>query len=348
MTTKRLFIAAIYLALADLSALGGTSASNHWGAITNDVRMSIRLEGADLNIRTNQPVTLLICITNASANATIRFRSQNRVEDDPTYSVSVISPSGNDIALSTSGIFHGRGSGIAVSVGPGQARSFVFNVSRFCRFQELGAYRVTITKMVMSSETHGPFVVTSNPLSISVVPGRWEGPSSMAPRAAADAAAPLKWGPITNGMRMSIRYEGRPRDIKTNEPLVLVIRFENVTDDKAYSSYQAVGISTNPLNSVLYTVTTPSGKSLAPKRGEWSADGSGKFIMVRPKQSEEILCTPSPIFHFNEIGVYTIVAEKAFVPVGGRTNSFLVRSNPLSVSVVPGEWKTQSGAGKGF
>lgn len=141
--------------------------TNSWGPVNDDIQMSIRLKSDVSEIKTNQPVELLIGFKNVSTNETLRISTLNAIETDPGYSWIVTSPSGKDISPVPDNM-PVTGSGARIPLPPGQIIEFNFNLSLLCEFNEIGTYKIVAKKSIYSPSKHKLFKAVSNPLNIVV------------------------------------------------------------------------------------------------------------------------------------------------------------------------------------
>jgi hypothetical protein len=165
--------------LAAHSASTIVISSEAWGAVTNNVQMSVTVEGGSRNIKTNQPVSLRILIRNVGTNETFYVDVPAAIEMDPRFSFKIISPTGRNVSPKAPKIY--AGSGATLTLGPGQTNELRFNLSKLFKFEEVGTYTITATKEVWTLEESRNFKVVSAPLSVSVAPGKWDGPTNRAP-----------------------------------------------------------------------------------------------------------------------------------------------------------------------
>src|SRR5205823_1579090 len=94
------------------------------------------------------------------------------IEADPSFSFIVVSPAGEDVSpkapqinLSSSGDF--------IRLDPGQSTEVKFNLSQFCKFEEMGSYRIVAKRLISywpgkSNKVRNGFQLVSNPLSVSI------------------------------------------------------------------------------------------------------------------------------------------------------------------------------------
>jgi len=167
-----LYFISVFAGLATGQALAETSGIENWGAATNYLQMSISLKGGERQIKTNQAIVLSIQLRNLSTNETFHFYQYGEVERSQALSFCVIPPSGKTINPKTP--WSSRGQGSFVDVGPGEVKGIEFNLSKICKFDELGTYKIVggcflgywldregkISKNVR---------VNSNPLNVSIV-----------------------------------------------------------------------------------------------------------------------------------------------------------------------------------
>jgi DNA-binding beta-propeller fold protein YncE len=158
------------LVLAAWQTFADDLKTNDWGAVTNNAQMSISLTGGGNEIKTNEPVRLLIRFRNISTNETIAIFRPNAIETDPTFSFIVVSPSGKDVSPSSPKIF--VGSGGVLPIDPNQTVELEFNLSDLCKFDEVGTYKIIAKKGVGSRDGKKLFVVVSNPLYATIVPDK--------------------------------------------------------------------------------------------------------------------------------------------------------------------------------
>jgi len=151
----------------------------------------------------------------------------------------------------------------------------------------------------------------------------------------ADDQDTIKWGAWTNGVQMSIAIKDEPGPIKIDEPFRLLIKIKNGSTNATLYFNRWLAINVNP--SFLVDVRSPSGKNLSPNANV-VASGSGFVVSIPPKQVYEYEFNLSYLCRFNELWIYTITVGQ-LLGSGGK-NGWWVISNPLPLTVVPGEWKS--------
>ena len=124
-----------FLMLAVLICQQGCRQSNakdqsDWGAVTNNIQMSIRPESSADKITTNEPVKIQLRFRNVSTNETLVIFVANGTVYDPRYSLSVISPSGKDISPDLTK--YSPESGLLMSIRPKQVAETELNLSSVC------------------------------------------------------------------------------------------------------------------------------------------------------------------------------------------------------------------------
>src|SRR5262245_42316071 len=92
------FLACLILFLMVAMAREVSAFQQNWGAPTNDIQISIRLDGGEEKVGTNSPVKLLIRFRNLSTNWNVGKFFGARNETDEDFKFTVISPSGKDVS----------------------------------------------------------------------------------------------------------------------------------------------------------------------------------------------------------------------------------------------------------
>jgi hypothetical protein len=163
------------LFLADRST--AQPGAKSWGMITNDARMAIALPAAGSEVRSNQPVVVLVSVTNLATGRAISFHEWAASWVDSTFRFEVISPSGENLSPIPQRGLHG--SGKFVSLQPGEMYEHEFRLSDTCSFDEIGTYTIVAKRNIGS--VGQPCWMISNSLRISVVPGEWKPQGTNAP-----------------------------------------------------------------------------------------------------------------------------------------------------------------------
>ena len=150
-----------------------------WGPITNDAQMAITPKYDGAGLKTNQPFGVIVRLRNLSTNET--FYSNRLIEPIVTahFYFNVIAPSAKEILpIPNMTAAFGRIKNFIVR--PNDIYSFDFDLGVLCKFNELGTYKI-IGKMRVGRSTKGFLFITSNQLSLSVVPGQWKAAGTNAP-----------------------------------------------------------------------------------------------------------------------------------------------------------------------
>lgn len=157
---------------ASSGGTGGTGGTggNDWGQATNHVQISLALKGGQREIKTTEPVTLLVGFRNLSTNQTVGVFRAGAVEYDDTYSWVVISPSGKDISPDFRRI-PTSDNGHTLYILPGHTNQVELNFRNLCTLDEVGAYRIVVKKQIWLG-VNKRWLAVSAPLSVSIAKGR--------------------------------------------------------------------------------------------------------------------------------------------------------------------------------
>jgi hypothetical protein len=175
---KYLFCLSLFAALTAVEVFADETNKIEWGAITNNVQISISVKDGLATIRTNQPFSLLVRIRNVSTNQAISVYRWVGTQVDPGFSWVVVSPSGKDVSPIAELAAHG--SGAFHHINPNQTFEYEFNLSSLCKFGEIGTYKI-VFKMNTSESPHKLCWVVSDPLYLTVVQGEWKPATTNAP-----------------------------------------------------------------------------------------------------------------------------------------------------------------------
>ena len=157
--------------LALLLCRQGIADDQHaWGPVTNNIQMSIRAKSSVGTITTNESVKMVICYRNISTNEVFVTYVANGIVCDPSFSLSVIAPSGKDISPDLTK--YASESGRFMSIGPKQLAEVEFSLSSVCDLSESGTYRITLKKQMLTPEKHTPYSIVSNTLLLRIVLGK--------------------------------------------------------------------------------------------------------------------------------------------------------------------------------
>lgn len=143
--------------------------TNEWGSITNNTQMSIKLDGNVAGLTKGQTLILSIRYKNISTNDTITIYEVNGTVDDSSYSFSIISPSGKDISPDMTKVSN-PWSGAVRNVEPGHVIDIKYNLSKYCKLNEVGTYTIMASKTgIQSSNNPNSYKTISNQLNVMVV-----------------------------------------------------------------------------------------------------------------------------------------------------------------------------------
>jgi hypothetical protein len=145
--------------------------ANDWSSVIDDTQMSIVLNPATNQITTNQNPEFVVRIKNLSTNEVFHLYIGDAFLLSPGISFIILSPSGKDV----SPIFDRhpmKESGGMVWIPPGKVDGFIVDLRQFCKMDELGTYKITMTIQRGSSDRHKFYNVVSNPLYVTVVPAQ--------------------------------------------------------------------------------------------------------------------------------------------------------------------------------
>jgi len=158
-----------------------------WGPATNNAQISIQLSESNNYIESNQPVILKVKFRNLSSNKSFSVIVPLDTESDPDFSFLINTPSGTKISLIKDGKEPYLGSAGYINVGPSQTKELEFNLSRLCKFNELGAYEIIARRWIITgvSSNEPPLgsnsnslkifsgcLLISNPLKVTIIPAK--------------------------------------------------------------------------------------------------------------------------------------------------------------------------------
>lgn len=154
----------------------------------------------------------------------------------------------------------------------------------------------------------------------------------------ADAGGPTEdeWGPIVSNAQMSIHLKDAGNEIKTNQPVVLSIRIRNLSTNETFIFLRQIADFVSPPE-ISFIVVSPSGKELSPAT-YGPAHGSARFVAIPPQRSVDDQFNLRRFYKFNEMGTYKIIAKWG-LENASHTWGVIATSNPLYLTVAPGEWK---------
>jgi hypothetical protein len=137
------------------------------------------------------------------------------------------------------------------------------------------------------------------------------------------------WGPTTNGLRMSISLNGK--EIKTNAPCNLLVRYRNVSTNELFLIYEVGGTVDDHTYS--FVVTSPSGADISPDLSKVQSGDSGQAHIIGPGKTLILRFNLSSFCTFDTVGTYHVIARKGEIWSRQKHDSFTVVSNPLAINV---------------
>jgi hypothetical protein len=148
--------------------------TNDWGVTNCGARMLIALKEINKEIKTNQPVNLVMCITNISDS--VLYLLDISIAAD--FSFVITSPSNQDVSpkISSGDIYVSRT--VQRYIAPNGSINYSFDLRSVCNFNEIGTYEVVAKRKLL-----GDCELVSNPLDIKVVPGVWKATTTNTPPA---------------------------------------------------------------------------------------------------------------------------------------------------------------------
>jgi hypothetical protein len=174
-----LFCFSMFLALSAVKVFADATNDLEWGAMTNNVQMSIGTINGTATIKTNQPFSLIVRMKNVSTNQ-ITFGYRYPLETTENLSWLVVSPSGKDVSPVRQPAL--RGSSVSRQIDPNEIFQFEYSLSSICSFHEIGTYKI-VAIIDVGTKPHEPRRVDSNPLYLAVMPGEWVSETTNAPPA---------------------------------------------------------------------------------------------------------------------------------------------------------------------
>lgn len=143
--------------------------SEDWGSSTNNISLSIDLDGNEGQFKTNQSFQLVIHIKNTSTNSPFSFLSPLAIFNGEPFTFQVISPSGNEIVPAPPKVE--RGSAEVITIQPNHVYKCNFNLGYLCKLSEVGTYKI-VAKMNIGMVRRKKTWAISNPLYVQVVPSQ--------------------------------------------------------------------------------------------------------------------------------------------------------------------------------
>jgi hypothetical protein len=165
-----LCLSILAITVAYSTSIGATNI-NEWGPATNNLQMSISLEGNNNHIKCGEPANLICRYKNLSTNEVFSVYEFTGVVDDTSYSFIITSPAGEHIKPfvkvqePASGAYH--------FLRPGQIFEIEFDLGKVYKLDQVGTYTIIAKKseMLLPGKSQA-FEVISNTLEVKVVPNQ--------------------------------------------------------------------------------------------------------------------------------------------------------------------------------
>jgi hypothetical protein len=142
-----------------------------------------------------------------------------------------------------------------------------------------------------------------------------------------------EWGPVISNLQMSIHLKDGGTEIKTNQPVEMVMRIRNLSTNQTFTFTWWVGTDIIPRSQFEPVIS----RSEVDPPGSFSEDGSYNrpviMASVSPGSIYECKVNGGVITNCKTNSVYTVVARRI------TGTNLVVISNPIYVKVLPGEWK---------
>ena len=142
----------------------------------------------------------------------------------------------------------------------------------------------------------------------------------------AGSSPTVEWGPVTNGVQLSIALRQREEQKESGKPGDLVVCTRNVSEHTVHVVRYG-----DPLEEFSFRIRFPSGRNVSLEQRPYPP-GSARFtIEVKPNDafSHPAIGLQS-VCDLSEAGRYSIVLKEKVLAPGGPTE---VTSNPLSSTV---------------
>jgi hypothetical protein len=177
------------------NGVAAETGATEWGPVTNNVQMSISLlqgrgstttnghgpllfPGKEENGRksstetSGESVVLLVKLRNLSTNQTFAFYQAGELERSSAPGFDVTLPSGKPVTIRPTEPMHSSGGFIRVR--PGQTLDLHFDLTRFCKFNDVGTYTI-VAKWALEQWGGGERAEpTSNSLTLLVSDRPWK------------------------------------------------------------------------------------------------------------------------------------------------------------------------------
>jgi len=167
----------LFFIVVVMQTFASDSSTNDWGAVTNNLQMSVMLGDNKAEIRAGQSLGLIVRIKNVSTNETFHLIEIGQLIDDMNYSFTIVFPSGKSVSPERPKAQ--IGSDVGSNIGSSEIYEREFDLNKLCRLDEIGTYKITVQRMMQGAvgteEVRGnvvtvkTFTVTSNPIYVHIV-----------------------------------------------------------------------------------------------------------------------------------------------------------------------------------
>jgi hypothetical protein len=279
--------------------------------------MSIALDQGTKDAKPRQCPGLVIRVRNLSDHTIYLNRPLDPLV---VLSFDIRSPSGRNLSPKQHEFTHG--SRQATRLKPNEIFDYrPIDLRSLCDVSEPGTYTILLKQKVLLDP--GLIEVTSNPLAIALPVRAFDSPA-------------IQWGPLTNGVQVSIVLHESGKQAKPGQSFAFVIRIRNLSDRIVY-----LPRTPDPLVFRSFDIRSPSGHNLSPKPHEynrgarWAEGVKPNEVFQYPPLDMGALCDLS------EPGAYTILVKQKVLRDPGPLE---VTSNCLTVNVpAQAEQKPPSG-----
>lgn len=149
-----------------------------WGNATNKIQMSISLIDGTNEVEAGGPVKLFIQLKNSSTNE--EFLGKYSISGGPGQGLSFViaDPSGIDVSPTYPKDYAAMNAIAYFSTPPIQTKGFEYNLDTLCKLgflkkmDQVGNYKIIAIQKGRVGTNSIPFIVTSNPLKVKIIPKR--------------------------------------------------------------------------------------------------------------------------------------------------------------------------------
>jgi hypothetical protein len=138
-----------------------------------------------------------------------------------------------------------------------------------------------------------------------------------------------EWSATNCDAKISVTLKEPAIEIKTNESVVVTVQIKNTSTNEVL-----IFLISNVPTDFTWTITSPSGKDLSPKKPAFPADGFSSLIVhVNPMETSKYNFDLSSICNFNEIGTYKVFAKKEVFFISPTRKKGEIVSKPLDIVI---------------